>query len=226
MEISPEKVALYICLMSDDSNDTLVVDTSNLINTQAHKRIQYPDGLDYEFYIKEVFHYGKETLAIWNKHDMIIEFVDDAKIASEKLKEYNKYGDAIKRRIEDRVRHFQKVNPQYYVQTYEEANWVHKAVYMGFRVKYCGNRFNPYDNWFGVSKYYPEAVLLKGNKKIVLSMQGFLMPNTVYDNPELKPILDDMSCRYLGFSIAGEIVYETFTGELPDMDFIENFITQ
>ena len=220
------KLNAYLFLMSDDSNDTLVVDTSNLINTQADKRIQYPDSRDYEFAIKPVKHQGEDTYVIYNKFDMYVEFEKDEANAKELLRNYNRYGLEIKRRIEDRVRLHKKSNPAFYVQAYEEANWVHKAIYKGFKVKANADKFNPYDNWFGVSKNMPECILLRGDKKITLSMQSFLMPKDGFHKEELKPIFDSLSVRYLCFSNNGEVVYETYTGILPEMKFIEQFITE
>lgn len=224
--IDINKLQAYIILMSDDSNDTLVVDTSNLINTQAHKRIQYPDSRDYDFNIKRVNHYGEDTYVVCNGFDWYVEFEKDEAKSKILLENYKRYGKEIKRRIEDRVRIHQRQKPEFYVQTYEEANWVHKAIYKGFRVKANAEIFNPYDNWFGVSKNMPECILLKGDKKITLSMQSLLMPKEGFYKEELKPIFDSMSVRYLCFSDNGNVVYETYTGILPEMDFIEQFITE
>jgi hypothetical protein len=224
--IDIHKLQAYLVLMSDDTNDTLVVDTSNLINTQANKRIQYPDSRDYEFSMKPVKHQGEDTYVIYNKFDMYVEFEKDEAKAKELLRNYNRYGLEIKRRIEDRVRIHKRSNPDFYVQTYEEANWVHKAIYKGFKVKANTKKFNPYDNWFGVSKNMPECILLRGDKKITLSMQSFLMPKEGFYKEELKPIFDSMSALYLCFKDNGEVVYETYTGILPEMEFIEQFITE
>jgi hypothetical protein len=220
-----DKLKAYFILMADDSNDTLVVDTSKLINTEANKRIQYPDSRDYQFSIKQVKHQGEDTYVICNGFDWYVEFEKDEVKAKDLLSNYKRYGREIKSRIEDRVRVHQRQNPDLYINTYEEANWVHKAIYKGFKVKANANSFNPYDNWFGASKNMPEYIMLRGGKKITLSMQSHLMPKEAFLNEELHPIFDSLSALYLSFAENGNIVYETYTGVLPEMDFIEKFIS-
>ena len=55
-------------------------------------------------------------------------------------------------------------------------NFVQQAIDKGFEVNTGTNRrFNPNDNWFGISVYHPDAVIKKGSKKIVMSLQGMYM---------------------------------------------------
>jgi hypothetical protein len=116
-------------------------------------------------------------------------------------------------------------NPTIYSHTYEEANFVHRAIFNGFDSKSL--RESPYSNWFGVSIYSPDAILLrnKDNKKIHLSFNGATYPlNKIQQNESLMKLARNRSIKYLAFIENGEAKYETFTGELPDNEFIENFI--
>ena len=112
--------------------------------------------------------------------------------------------------------------------TYEEANFTRRALMNGFVASPA--HFNPCHNWFGVSAcaypgYTPDAILTRGNKKIQLSLQGFGMPMPKKPPPEFWVLADKLNLKYLGFFIDGKAIYQTWYGELPDMEFIENFIS-
>jgi hypothetical protein len=114
--------------------------------------------------------------------------------------------------------------PQYYIQTYDEANWVHKCLYKGFKEVGYAKELKPYRNWFGCSLYSPDRILKRGDKTITLSLQGIY---TRFDHDALdryKEIFKECAVKYLCFRNKDEIVYETWTGKLPDIDFVEDFI--
>ena len=115
-------------------------------------------------------------------------------------------------------------NPDYYIKTYEESNWVAKSIYRGFTSDI--KDFNPYQNWFGVSVpitlgLYPDAVLKKGNKTIHLSLQGISMPSAPL---ELKKISKAVACKYVALWDGNNLVHESWTGLLPSNELLENFI--
>lgn len=125
-------------------------------------------------------------------------------------------------------------NPQCYIPTYEEANWVHKAMYRGFEPLKHMEGFKPFDNWFGVSVYKPDVKLVKENgRSITLSLQGIYTRfkfDSVKEQQEhykkYKELYENMSIKYICFKENKQIVYEDFTGKLPEMHFIEKFINE
>ena len=117
----------------------------------------------------------------------------------------------------------------YHTPTYENANFIHKALIMGFEPypKY----FNPNDNWFGVSAisdkgHTPDAKLTRGNKKIILSLQGTYMPFPKEITPQWESLAKQIALKYLGFYEGDQIKYETWFGNLPSNEFIERFIVK
>lgn len=86
-----------------------------------------------------------------------------------------------------------------------------------------GSKFNPKNNWMGVSVYHPDVYFERGDKVVILSVQGALMPI-----PELTPenweLLQSRGARYVGFSINKVKVYQNWRGVLPDEEFIKEFI--
>ncbi len=218
---------LYIYRMLNDNDDTFICDTQHLINTQSEKRLQYPDSRDYEFSLEKTRHHGEDTYAVINGYEMVMDFEQDKDKATSLLREYKVYGDKIKRRIEDRIRTHKSQNPDFYIPTYDEANFTHKLIYKGFKVKNSAKVFKPYDNWFGVSKYVPECVFIRGNKKIILSLQGAAITFSIDVSclsEEIQELFKACAVKYIAFYDKINLQYETFSGELPDMEFIEAFI--
>ena len=100
-------------------------------------------------------------------------------------------------------------------------------------------KFNPNDNWFGVSLYHPDAKFKNGNKEVELSVQGMLTPSIEEEcinfNTDRKDITNDeeqnimvlikkRAIRYVAFKQAGKVLYYSLTGQLPSQDFIQDFI--
>jgi len=104
----------------------------------------------------------------------------------------------------------------------KENNFTQLALSNGFTA--FPNYFNPINNWFGCSRTTPDFELTKGNKVITLSLQGGFMPMP-NDMNKYKELLKQVACKYLAFKIDNKIVYETFTGELPPMEFMQEFIS-
>jgi|ERR1700733_4195499 len=118
-------------------------------------------------------------------------------------------------------------NPSFYLKTYEEANWTHRALINGF----ISDRpdFNPYENYFGVSVptshgLYADALLKRGNKHIILSLQGMMIPSSITFSEEIKILFKNRAVKYISFFVNDKMVYETFSGIIPSMEFIEDFI--
>ena len=95
-------------------------------------------------------------------------------------------------------------------------------------LKKLGYSYTQKDNWFGVSKYHPEAAFQKGNKEVFISLQGpsgvqyLYRENLLSNHMELA---DNMALKIIVFLRNGFIEYITATGELPTAEFIEKFIT-
>lgn len=105
-----------------------------------------------------------------------------------------------------------------------------------FTVKALNNGFKPFpeyfngkDNYFGVSTlcskgYTPDAIITKGNKQIAISLQGAFMPMPKLITPEIQILLNNRSTKYIGFFIDKKAIYQTWSGEMPTEEFINNFI--
>lgn len=101
-------------------------------------------------------------------------------------------------------------------------NFVKQAIANGFKPTI--SRFNPDNNWFGVSKQDPDVLLVRGNKVIHLSLQGGQMPTPDPLPDGFTNVAEKMGLCYLGFLEDGEFVYQNWFGKLPDENFINKFI--
>lgn len=84
--------------------------------------------------------------------------------------------------------------------------------------------FRSTNGWFGVTTYHPDAYLKKENvdAEMVISLQGIgCRVEGLFDYPELAK---KCACRYISIVIAGQRVFETFTGEMPPDEIIEQLI--
>lgn len=92
--------------------------------------------------------------------------------------------------------------------------------FQGFRwvshIPDCNN------NWFGVSVYEPDFLFIRNDKQIIMSLQGASMPIPTTEN-ELS-LFYARACKYIGFFQGEKTVYESWSGDLPTQEFIENFI--
>lgn len=76
----------------------------------------------------------------------------------------------------------------------------------------------------GASVYQPDIFFDKGDKTVHISVQGIVMPLPKPMTDEFMQLLKQRGARYIGFSINKEKVYQNWRGELPDEDFIKDFI--
>jgi hypothetical protein len=103
----------------------------------------------------------------------------------------------------------------------EQSNFVQKALDYGFQTP-DKKPFKTNDNWFGISLYHPDAVFLKGDRKIIMSLQGIYTPMNVPE--KYREIEKKCKLQYIAFVESDNIIYETFTGEIPSIEFVDNFI--
>lgn len=193
-----------------------------MICTEPHKRILVPDRDEYLCCpkLKE----GVWFLENANKRNVVKFFSEEEKEEKSKIL------------IDGFISMYVYVNnqylshknnfPQYYVPTYEEANWVHRAIYKGFKNRAWGREdIDPYDGWFGCNVLAdktksPDVELFRGCKVITISLQGLYTKNT----NEYRELWDKRAIRYLCFKDGEKELHETWTGQLPTMEFIEAFI--
>lgn len=101
-------------------------------------------------------------------------------------------------------------------------NWAWRLYFAGFR---SGSRreWSPDNNWFGVSKYHPDIELIKGDRKVVISLGGFAMryPNSM--SAEMSTMIDNGHARYIRFEKNGRTFYETWEGIVPREHFVKIF---
>lgn len=100
------------------------------------------------------------------------------------------------------------------------STFTQKAIENGFipSSKY----FRGNDNWFGVSKQHPDAVLYreKDDKKIILSLNGMFTPYSL----EAQHVILECGCKYIAFIKNDVIIYQNWFGEIPSEKFINDFI--
>ena len=80
----------------------------------------------------------------------------------------------------------------------------------------------PKNNWFGVSVYNPDLVIKKGTKILIMSLQRFLTPLEGFIKH--KELSKNMGLRYVCMREAENVVYETYTGEIPSDEILNNFL--
>lgn len=112
---------------------------------------------------------------------------------------------------------------EYLTEQMEVTNFIGKAISMGF--KPTNKDFNSQSNWFGVSKQHPDALLCRqeDSKIIRLSLNGIGMPFPSTD--KAMELANEGGCKYLCFTENDEELYSNFFGEIPDEEFITNFLT-
>lgn len=189
------------------------------INTQAHKRKFYPSYGKFSCYTTR---YNGTWVLRNGTGETLFEFESE----EQKTIHAGAMINILKimyRNMEDEYLSHKRFNPQYYYPTYEEANFTHRALMNGFEPR--PENFDPYNNWFGLSTYDPDARLTRGNKTIILSLQGIGMPEPKEITDGWYEVAKQGALKYLCFYIDEKVIYETWFGQLPEMDFIEQFIS-
>lgn len=106
------------------------------------------------------------------------------------------------------------------------SNFVAEAIANGFKPNQ--EKFNPHDNWFGVSVYHPDLKLIKGNKMIQLSLHGIGMnlptDDDMYEKVMFSEVAKKSGLKYIGFFYKNKPVYEDWFGNIPNEQFINKFI--
>lgn len=68
------------------------------------------------------------------------------------------------------------------------------------------------DNWFGVSVYSPDWLVLIGDTSVRMSLNGMTCPyNEKYD-----ALFQNCSAKYIRIQRGHEVIWETWSGEIPD----------
>lgn len=190
---------------------------------QASKRLEYPNEKDYriEYYLDR--HLGYDRHCARNESGQILHVFESKEQADSQIDLLRIFAREMLNAHNDRIMFHKRNNPEIYKPTYEEANFVDKALIMGFKPNFD---VKPYDNWFGVSAYCPDLVLIRGGKVITLSLQGSAMriPKEDEMTPEILKLMQSVSCKYISFVNDGKYEYENFGGNLPSNEFVENFI--
>lgn len=190
------------------------------INTESSKRIIQPSWNDYSCYSKIVN--GGKCL-VTNSGIIVATFSD--------LEDYERICqpmiDGVKQvylALNERFLRHKSANPNYYVNTYEEANFTHKLIYLGFE---CSHDINPYNNWYGISKQEPDMVFKKGDIKIVFSLNGACTPYPSKNNEHFNNIsnaLSNCACKFIGVYKESNILYEDWFGKTPELEFIKSLV--
>ena len=82
----------------------------------------------------------------------------------------------------------------------------------------------PYDKHrFGVSIDHPDAYFTKGDKKVIISLQGLLMPSP--SEPEDVLLMNNQACRYISLKVKDRLIYQTFSGKPPGQNVLDYFLT-
>lgn len=108
-----------------------------------------------------------------------------------------------------------------------EINFVELALKNGFDLYQQDIKsFRPNDNWYGISLYHPDAILIKNKKEIIISLQGLSMRYPYEKIEGFNEIAKQRGLKYISFNIDKQVEYETFFGVLPASEFIKSFITK
>ena len=81
-------------------------------------------------------------------------------------------------------------------------------------------KISPTTNWFGISLMEPDTIFLKGNKEMVMSLNGVESPY----NPKFHELFKSKSIRYICMKKDNDIIYEDWTGNLPPKELVDEFI--
>lgn len=81
-------------------------------------------------------------------------------------------------------------------------------------------QINPMNNWFGTSLYEPDTIFIKGNKEMIMSIQGI---GSEW-NEKYKELFESVSIRYIKLIDNDKVIYENWTGELPPKEIVKEFL--
>jgi len=95
-----------------------------------------------------------------------------------------------------------------------------------------GFEINNSNWWFGVCLNHPDLILKRKKKTVILSLSGqlsIIAINRLYrESPEqynrLLPITYSVNCKYICFRDNDKIIFETFTGENPSGEILNQFL--
>ncbi len=82
----------------------------------------------------------------------------------------------------------------------------------------------PTINWHGVSVYHPDLILSRGEKQVILSLQGCLtrIDNEIYKRYE--NLIKDCALKYIRLQDKDDAIYEDWTGNLPPKEMVSEFL--
>lgn len=85
--------------------------------------------------------------------------------------------------------------------------------------KWFKKDLDPTDNWHGTSTYKPDTMFTRGDRTLIMSLQGHATP---YNN-EYKELFKTCSIKYICMKIGGQKIYEDWTGNLPNKEIVDKF---
>lgn len=81
-------------------------------------------------------------------------------------------------------------------------------------------QISPTINWFGTSVYEPDTYFVKGDRRLLMSLNGVETPH----NERYIDLLKTCSCKYIKMEIGDKTIYEDWTGNLPSKEIVKEFL--
>lgn len=75
-------------------------------------------------------------------------------------------------------------------------------------------------NWHGTSVYAPDTLFIKGNKSMLMSIQGCSVPY----NKDYDELFRNRAVKYIVLYDGDDKIYEDWTGNLPPKELVSKFI--
>jgi hypothetical protein len=86
--------------------------------------------------------------------------------------------------------------------------------------------YNPLINWYGLDNYKPDVFLKKNDNNIVISLNGNYTPipkkniGKIFENYIL------CKCRYIKITISNKVIFETWSGRIPNRNILNKITNQ
>lgn len=116
--------------------------------------------------------------------------------------------------------------PDYPYQTsMSELNIVDQLLNAGFKETWIKD-YNPKNNWFGVSKYHPDALFVRDNKEVIISLGGAF--GTIYVPDKILraniALFNNTAARIIILFENKKITYLNIHGVFPPTKILNEFL--
>jgi hypothetical protein len=107
----------------------------------------------------------------------------------------------------------------------DETNYAQIILDSGFEPILADKKlgYHPDDNFFGVSVYHPDIVLIRNNKQVIISLQGVMGIIHFTKDEYCDDVGKKIGLKFIIFKEDDKIIYKNQFGVFPSREFIRKF---